>query len=139
MRKAINSITAVIIVMCFLVFCKKEDKNDEVANQTTQKLLGKWTFLSSTLNEYHSNTDHVKVTPAQQGDYMEFMSAGKVIVRLLGASDTSRFSVNKDNKLVIDDTDVFDIKTLSESDLIFYRKVVYSSANYSEETYTFKK
>ena len=139
MRKAINSITAVIIVMCFLVFCKKEDKNDEVANETTQKLLGKWTFLSSTLNEYHSSTDHVKVTAGQQGDYIEFMSGGKAIVRLLGASDTSKFSVNKDNKLVFDETDVFDIKTLSEADLIFYRKVVYSSANYSEETYTLKK
>ena len=139
MKKTINAITAAMIVMCFLVYCKKEDKDDGAVNQTTQKLLGRWTFLNSTFNEYHSNADHIRVTPGQQGDYIEFKSGGTAIIRLLGASDTSKFSVTKDNKVVFDQVDVFDLKTLSESDLVLYRKVVYSSANYSEETYTLKK
>jgi hypothetical protein len=81
----------------------------------------------------------VKVIPGQQGDYIEFMSGGQAVVRLLGASDAAKFSVTKDNKVVFDQVDEFDLKTLSESDLVLYRKVVYSSANYNEETYTLKK
>jgi hypothetical protein len=139
MKKTINAIIAAMIVMCLLVFCKKEDKDSGVVNQTTQKLLGRWTFLNSTSNDYYSDADHVKVTPGQQGDYIEFRSGGTAIVRLLGASDTSKFSVTKDNKVIFDQVDVFDLKTLSESDLILYRKVVYTAANYSEETYTLKR
>ena len=139
MKKNINLIVTVITLMCLLGFCKKEDKDAEVVSQTTQKLLGKWMFLNSSFNEHHSDADHVKITQGQQGDNIDFVSGGKAIVRLLGASDTSKYAVTKENKLVFDDVDIFDIKTLSESELIFYRKVVYSSANYSEETYTLKK
>lgn len=138
MKLAIRYVLFAILALSVLPACKKESESDAY-NKAIAKLLGKWNFLSASTNDHHSNADHITSVPGASGDYMEFMNNGKVNLRLFSSLDTSKYTLVGDSKIIIDDVDQFDIKTLTETDLVFVRKTVYSSAAYKEETYTLKK
>jgi hypothetical protein len=119
--------------------CKKEDKESKLYNETIAKLVGKWAFVSATTNQHYSNADHLDVVSGDAGDYMDFSNNGSVNLRLFSTNDISKYKVISNTNLIFDDVDKFDFKILTETDLVLYRKTVYSGAAYKEETYTLKK
>lgn len=118
--------------------CKK-DSDSDANDKAMAKLLGKWTFVSASTNDYYSNADHIKTVPGAPGDFMDFMNNNKAVLRIFSSQDTSKYTLTGGSKLVFDDIDQFDVKTLTESDLILNRKTVYSSAAFKEEIYTLRK
>jgi len=102
-------------------------------------LEGKWMFVSKTINHHYLDKDNINITPASSGDYFSFTTDGKLLLRLLGFDDNSTYSILPNNKILLYGADTFDIKTLSATQLILYRKDVVAAENYYEETYTFQK
>lgn len=128
----------VILATGIFSACKK-DSDSDANNKAMAKVLGKWTFVSASTNDHYSNADHIKTLAGAPGDFMEFMNNGKATLRLFSSQDTSKYTLVGGSKLIFDDVDQFGIKTLTETDLILNRKIVYSSAAYKEETYTLRR
>jgi hypothetical protein len=63
----------------------------------------------------------------------------KVYTYLFGSRDTSTYALSGDTKVVIDGTDIFDIKTLTNNSFIMYNKDNGSGTDYEEITFTMKK
>lgn len=127
--------------LCFifcLISCKKKD-NKEDLNIVLKMLEGKWTFLSYQTNQHYSGNDHLNTVSGSIGDYMNFAAGGKLYLRLQTFQDTSLYSLFSSSRMVIDGVDTFDLKTLTESQLILYRKKVSSSTDYYEQTYNLQK
>jgi len=114
--------------------CQKN--KDEDYTDLKQRLQGKWNFENYVTNQYYSNSNHLNTLPASPGDYMDFQPNGKIFLVLFGSRDTSNYSIPGNNKIVLDYTDNFDIKTLTSSDLVLYSKQVFSPDTYYEQTYT---
>jgi hypothetical protein len=138
MKLAVRHILLGVLALCILSACKKESESDAY-NKAIVKLLGKWTFVSASTNDYHSNADHINTIPGTPGDFMEFTNNNRVNLRILASEDTSKYTLIGDSKLVFDDVDQFDVKVLTETELVLSRRTVYSSAAYKEETYSLKK
>ncbi len=102
-------------------------------------LEGKWMFVNHTRNHHYSNKDDINTTSASSGDYISFTLDDKLILRLLNFDDNSTYSVLPGNKILLYGVDAFDIKTLSATQLIFYRKDVVYAEDYYEEIYTFQR
>lgn len=128
-----------MFTISFVFACKKKvDKNND-NSATIEKLQSRWTFLNYTTNNYYSNSDHLNTISGTAGDYLEFVSGGRLYLRLLSFTDTSTYSVISNNRIVFDNTDTFDIKTLTESQLVLYNKKVYPKGEYQEQTYNLQK
>ena len=139
MKSIINYLFFAILAFGILSACTKKDSESDAYNKAIVKLLGKWTFMNATTNDHYSNADHINAIAAAPGDYMEFMNNGRASLRIFSAQDTSKYTLVGDSKLIFDDVDQFDIKMLTETEFVFVRKTVYSSASYKEETYSLKK
>ena len=139
MKLKIKHIVVAVLALCILSACKKKDTDNEVYNAALGKLIGKWTFVNATTNEHYSNADHITTLSGNPGDYMDFTNGGKVNLRFFSVQDTSKYTLIKNTQLVFDDVDQFDLKTLTATELVLYRKIVYSAAAYKEETYSLKK
>ena len=100
---------------------------------------GKWMFINYTTNHHYAHKDNIKTTPASPGDYVSFAMDGKLILRLLNFDDNSTYSVLPNNKILLYGADIFDIRTLSATELILHRKDVVGSEDYYEETYSFRR
>ena len=129
----------VFFVIIALISCKKKNTDDAAYNAAIAKLVGKWNFVNSVTNQYHTNADHITTVPGSSGDHMDFTSNGRVNLSLFSNRDTSKYTLIGDRKLVFDDVDNFDLKTLTATELVLYRKIVYSASAYKEETYNLKK
>ncbi len=92
-----------------------------------------------TKKETVANKDNVNTTSASSGDYISFTTDGKLVLRILSFDDNSTYSILPNNKILLYGADAFDIKTLSATQLILYRKDVISAEDYYEETYTFQR
>ena len=138
MKLRIKHIVVAVFALCILSACKK-DTDDKAYNAALEKLIGKWTFVNATTNQRYSNADHLTTVSAEPGDYMDFTNGGKVNLRFFGVPDISKFTLIKNTHLVFDDVDKFDLKTLTATELVLYRKIIYSAAAYKEETYFLKK
>lgn len=123
----------------FLPACSKKSEDSAAVDKVKQMLAGKWVFVSYTRNHHTSDKDNLSTTPASAGDYVTFALDGKLQLRLLGYDDVSTYSVRATDKLTFYGPDVFDIKTLSATELRLYRKDVISTTDYVEETYVFTK
>ena len=125
----------------FLPACSKKSDDTGAADtdKVKQMLGGKWVFVSYTRNHHTADKDNISTTPASSGDYVTFGSDGKLQLRLLGYDDVSTYSVLAAGKLIFYGPDVFDIKTLSATELRLYKKDVISTKDYIEETYVFTK
>jgi hypothetical protein len=139
MKSVIRFLFFAVLAISVLSACKKKDTEGDAYNKAIVKLLGKWTFVSASTNDHYSGADHINSLPGQAGDYMEFGNSGKANLRIFGANDISEYTLVGDSKLIFDDVDQFDIKVLSETELVFNRRTVYSSAAFKEETYSLKK
>lgn len=139
MKLAVKYVFVAFLSIAVLASCKKKDSVADAYNKAIVKLLGKWTFVNATINDRHSNADHVTTTPGASGDFMDFMNNGQAAVRLFSSQDTSKYTLVGDSKLIFDDVDQFDIKILTETELVFVRKTVYTADDFKEETYSLRK
>lgn len=139
MKLAIRCFVVAFLSIAVFAACKKKDSESDAYNKAIVKLLGKWTFVNATINDRHSNADHVNTTPGTSGDFMDFMNNGRATVRLFASQDTSKYTLVGDSKLIFDDVDQFSIKILTETDFVFVRKTVYTADAFREETYTLRK
>jgi hypothetical protein len=129
----------VIVLLASTMFLGCQKNKDEDYSELKQRLQGKWNFINYVTNQYYGNSNHLSTVSASPGDYMEFQPEGKIYLVLFGSSDTSSYTIPANNKILIDYTDNFDIKTLTESELVLYSKQVYSGESYYEQTFTLHK
>jgi hypothetical protein len=127
----------VLLAGSMLLGCQKN--KDEDFSELKQRLQGKWNFINYVTNQYYGNSNHLNTVSASPGDYMEFQPDGKINLVLFGSPDTSTYSIPANNKILIDYTDNFDIKTLTETELVLYSKQSYSAESYYEQTFTLHK
>src|SRR5690349_18902833 len=127
----------VLLAGSMLLGCKKNTNEDY--SELKQRLQGKWNFINYVTNQYYGNSNHLNTISASPGDYMEFQTGGKIYLVLFGSPDTSTYSIPANNKILIDYTDNFDIKTLTDTELVLYSKQVYSAESYYEQTFTLHK
>lgn len=139
MKSSIRFFFFAFLALNILSGCDKKDSESDAYNKAIVKLLGKWTFVNASTNDYHTNADHISTQAGASGDFVEFMNNNRATLRIFAAQDTSKYTLIGGNKLVFDDLDKFDIKILTETELVFSRKTVYSSAAYKEETYSLRK
>lgn len=125
--------------------CKKDDGDDAKAS-----IVGKWALTKEVEIEYENG---VKVeedieTTFQSEDYIEFKSDGKVVFSEVGDTDNGTYSLSSDGKKLTitfsenSVSDIFDIKTLSSTDLVIYTEYteLHQGINYKETLeYSFKK
>ncbi len=101
-------------------------------------LEGKWNFVTYIKNHHRSGNDNINTTTASSGDYVNFLTDGKLLLRLLSFEDNSTYTVLSNNKILFYG-DTFDIKTIDANQLVLIRRDVVSTTEYHEETYNFKK
>jgi hypothetical protein len=109
--------------------CKKKD----VEKTPAEKVAGLWNFNSLVFNEYYSNANHITTTNGISGDYVDFRADGKVYSRMAGQKDTVAYSVVSAATLKVDGLD-YEIKALTDNQLVIYNKTVVSSTIYDEGT-----
>ncbi|SHE68155.1 hypothetical protein SAMN04488522_101903 [Pedobacter caeni] len=102
--------------MIFAVQACKKDKNKEREKTIQEKILGKWTYVSRTVTT--TKPPSIDTNPAEPGDYMEFRADGKIQVRMNGAERTGNYSINAENKLLVED-EAYDIDELNDKKLTF--------------------
>lgn len=129
-----TKIISAILIMCIgFIACKKDSTTQPVTNQ--QKILGKWNLISTVANDHYSGTDHITTTTWVAGDYIDFRTNGKAYQYSGGSYDTASYGFINDTKLWFQSTNyAYDIKTLTDTDLELYIKLVINSTDYSEAT-----
>jgi hypothetical protein len=134
--KGIYSKIAILFLAGTFLGCQKDGvDNSEIIG----KLSGRWTFVNYVTNEFYSNSDHLNTLAADPGDFIEFTPNEKVYLRLFSSTDTSRYTIAPTNRIVVDYNDTFDIKSITETQLILYNKRVTSAVSYYEQTYNLQK
>jgi hypothetical protein len=136
-RAVVVQITLILLVGFLVVGCKKDAEVDH--SELLRKLQGKWMVGSYFTNEHSSGADHNNPFPVSPGDFFEFAPGEKLQMRLFGSTETFNFAVVADNRITIDYSDTFDIRTLTEQQLILYNKKVYSADSYKEQTFNLQK
>jgi hypothetical protein len=124
-----------IASMALFSACKKKD----VEKTTAEKIIGKWSLVSDSFNDYYGGSSHVVNYTGTAADYIEFKSDGNVSASYQGIYNTSTYNLQGDIKVVIAGH-TNDITTLTNNSLVLYSKTAGAIAGeYEEETSTFKK
>lgn len=119
----------------FFFSCKKDDVK---AQTNAEKIIGKWKFQSIVRNDFYAGIDHIDNFQVYPADYVEFKSDNKAYMFLQGAYDTSAYGIINDNKIWIEDnTDIYDIKSLTSTSFQVYQKTLHNPGEYTENTTTF--
>lgn len=139
MKKIITSIAIVTVVTFYLSACKKSDTQRTTTQTPLQKIQAKWQLQTYVYNDHYANMDHLTNLTGGANDYLDFRTDMKVYTYLFGSRDTSTYALSGDTKVVIDGTDIFDIKTLTNNSFIMYNKDNGSGTDYEEITFTMKK
>ncbi len=138
--KSIKKTLAVLFLTAAImqiVSCKKDNIPN---NPLPDKILGKWKLVSTVANDFYSGTSHITTYTWTSADYADFRTDGKLYSFVNNDYDTAAYAKISDTKMWIDiNTDTCDIQTLTDTDLKFYRKKVYSATEYDEATVTMKK
>jgi len=131
--KSIKTTTAILLFACITLLatsCKKDP-----APTTQSKIQAKWKIQSVVENDFYSGSAHVTTTAGGANDYADFRLDGKVYSYSNGYYDTSAYGIISDTKMWIDvSTDVYDIQTLTDTQLKLYMKETYPPADYTETT-----
>ena len=112
-------------------------KKTETTLTTTQKVLGKWTYVGQVGSETFQGSTRPTSSTGVAGDYIDFRTDGKTYSYIASEHDTSTYKIISD-KLIKVDSDTLEIKTLTTSSFVLYGKKV--TPQYSDEsTITLKK
>jgi hypothetical protein len=123
----------VIASMALFSACKKKD----VEKTTAEKILGKWTLVTETYNDYYNNTSHITTYPGSASDIIDFRTDGRVYDGPNGTSSSS-YSVISDTKLSVDGVTT-DINALTDNQLILHAKIPGVGTDYDEYTSTYRR
>lgn len=119
--------------MALFSACKKKD----VEKTTAEKILGKWNLVTEIGNDYYNNTNHIINYSGTANDAIDFRADGKAYE---GPNfiTSSPYSIVGDNKLLVAGFS-FDIKTLTDAQLILFTKRLGTSTDFYEATSTYKR
>ena len=126
-----------VILMLMIAACKKSD----VTPVTPQsRIQAKWTHASTAALYYYNGASNTFNFVGQPGEYFDFRGDGKVYFYMGGSYDTTTYGMINDNQVWMNaNTDIYDIKVLTSTDLQLYRKEVVSPIEYNENTINLKK
>ncbi len=136
MKKIIALMSLTIVFAFYLSACKKKDKQPQT---TIEKIQGKWNLENETDNVHTGGQDNITNSPGGISDVVDFRTDGKVYSDVFGTKDTSGYILSGDTKIVLDGTEIFDIKTLTSNSFIIYNKEIFSSDEYDEVTISLKR
>ncbi len=127
----------VVILASASVFasCKKTGTLNKT---TSQKVLGKWSYVSNITVEYNAGVATPYSYPVSAADYIDFRNDGKVYDYSQGTYDTTTYSIVNDSLLKVDNY-TLQIKTLTAKTFVIYSKEYFNGTDSSENTTTFKK
>ena len=134
-----NKILSIILLISTgFIACKKESITQPKTTQ--EKMLGKWNLVSTVTNDFYNGSPHLTTYTWLPSDYIDFRANGKAYGYNNGSYDTTTYGIIDDSKMWIEDAAyMYDIQTLSETDLKLYRKEIFSSTEYTEATATAKR
>ena len=124
-------------VTTFVVSCKKENTKPRT---TLEKITGKWKLQSSVTDHFYAGTSHITTYIGTTADYADFRNDNKVYSFVNSSYDTSAYGIISETKIWIDDPSVvFEIQTLTDTDLKLYMKMIYSASEYDESRLEFNR
>ncbi len=135
MKKIVTAAMVALSILFLLPACKKSDKQPS----TLEKIQGKWQLDNEVFNDHLSGQDNITNISGVAGDIADFRTDGKVYTTIQGQSDTSTYALSGETKIVIDDSIIYDIKTLTTSSFVLYNKENDTGTDYYEQTINFKK
>jgi hypothetical protein len=134
MKKIFSLSIVIALMILFFSSCKKKD-----AEQTTQqKIQNNWTVVSSVDTYYDAGESDTETTIASPGDFINFGDNGIATYQVDGETGSFAYSLLADNKLILG-INTFDIKTLTNAELILYAKETISATEYAESTINLRK
>lgn len=128
------------IASAMLTSCKK-DKNEDQPKTNQEKIVGSWVsqhFQSYTYDKTNQDTLYPISFDGPLATFT-FTSSGALYSNVFGSTDTSSYSING-NTLVMyseDDTAAAEIKTLTDTQMIFEEKDDYTDGSKDYEDYTY--
>ena len=125
MSKRITFLLLSITIL--FIACNKDD--DE--QTTAQKLQHKWSV--GTIVEDNNGT--VTTYTGQLSDYIDYRADGKVYYNTFSSLDTLTYTILNDKYIVEDNTDTFEIKTLTSNSLILYYHNSNNTYKYTENLF----
>ncbi len=120
-----------IASMALFSACKKKD----VEKTTAEKLIGKWSLITETNNDYYNNTSHIVTYPGTASDAIDFRADGRVYDGP-NFTSSSAYTVVSDTKLSVDGVST-DIYALTDNQLILHIKIAGVGTDYDEYTSTY--
>ncbi len=127
-----------LLISMGFIACKKESTTPN--NPSQDKIIGKWKLQSTITNDFYAGTSHISTYTGMAADYADFRTDGKVYSFINNNYDTSAYVKISDTKVWIDaPTYIFDIQTLTDTQLKLYRKETYSATEYYESTLSFTR
>jgi hypothetical protein len=125
------------IILLMLIACKKDET--VTALTAMQKIQGKWTLETMATNDHYAGADHQYIDHGTAADIFDFRNDGKIYFHMMGSHDTIPYSLQGETKITINNTETYDIKTLSTTSLVIYKRDPFNSTDYYEETITWKR
>lgn len=130
-------LSIILLISMGFIACKKENTTPR---STQDKITGKWKLHSAVVDNFYSGTSHVTTYTGTAADYADFRNDGKVYSFVAGNYDTSAYGIISDTKMWIDNSSsIFDMQTLTDTDLKIYRKEIYTPGDYQESTTNLKR
>ncbi|MEO5647006.1 MAG: hypothetical protein ABIQ56_01520 [Chitinophagaceae bacterium] len=127
--KWIRISTYVACIMLVFASCKKSD-----LQSSPNMIMGRWQIESNVFNEYYNYQNHESVFYGRPNDYFDFRQDGYVVISNNGYVENLRYTFSSDNRLNIDG-EVFEIRSLTNTQMILYNRKHYSVGEYDENTY----
>jgi hypothetical protein len=135
--KTILTVFLIAVVMLLWISCKKASSTQEKTN--TEKILGKWNWISEVVNNYYGGASHITTYPFPTGDYMEFKTGGKVTEYQSGSTMVYDYGfIDESNIWLLNSSNIYHLNTLTGTDLQLYKKEV-TGPDYYESTLNWKK
>lgn len=125
MSKKITLLFLSITVL--FIGCNKDD--DE--QTTAQKLMHKWSV--ATIVE--DNNGAVTTYTGLASDYIDYRTDGKVYYNTFSSPDTLTYTILNDKYIVEDNLDTFEIKSLTNSNLVLYYHNSNNTYKYTENLF----
>jgi hypothetical protein len=121
-----KQILLLALVAIFFTACKKDDNVEVPETSTAQKLLGVWKIQSVVYNNFFNGADHINTQTGTATDFFEFRNNGKVYSQFQNSYDSTVYNVPTNNTVNIEGL-IFEIKTLTATQLKLYNKITIST------------
>jgi len=133
MKNIFHSLLIITLFSFLFSACKKKD----VQLTTAEKVQGTWQLQTDIYHEFINGIDQSDTTIGANMT-IEFRNDGKVYSNNQGQKDTTTYTLSGDTQIIIDQDQIYQIKTLTSNSFILYYKET-QGADFSEETITLKK